>query len=88
LGVVGQHDFGVDSLDINRSGKLIASAAGDTAVKFWNINYLAEVEVATVKTNKEKDLKNNLPSSEQANRGSFFADMTAPDDAGGSHDDN
>ena len=75
LGVVGQHDVSVESLDICNDGTFIASAgAAGEHIKFWNIKYIEEVEVACRKRRKRKD-EHNFPSSGVANAGDFFADL-------------
>lgn len=72
LGVIGQHPFAVESLDISGDGRLIASCSHDQTVKFWNIKYLADVQVnGKVKADKTKRA-HNLPSSRFNNPGDFF----------------
>jgi len=46
LGVVGQHedDLPVEILDVNTSGELVASGSHDNRVKFWNVQYLEEMD--------------------------------------------
>jgi len=45
-GVVGQHegDFPVERLDVNTSGEIVASVSHDNRVKFWNVQYLEEMD--------------------------------------------
>jgi len=45
-GVVGQHegDFPVERLDVNTSGEIVASASHDNKIKFWNVQYLEEMD--------------------------------------------
>lgn len=75
LGVVGQHDFSVECLDVSHNGALIASAAaaGDF-VKFWNIKYIEEIEVKCTKKKKKK-AELNLPSSSVRNAKDFYAGL-------------
>jgi len=46
LGVVGQHesDLPVEILDVNTTGEVVASASHDNRVKFWNVQYLEEMD--------------------------------------------
>ncbi|KAK3917661.1 WD repeat-containing protein 55-like protein [Frankliniella fusca] len=75
LGIVGQHDFEVECLDISHDGKLVASAAAaGNEVKFWNIKYIEEVKVSCQKK-KKRTLEQNLPSSSVRNRGDFFSGL-------------
>ena len=75
LGIVGQHDFSVECLDVSTDGTLIASAAAAGGhVKFWNIKYIEEIEVNCKKKKKRKP-ELNLPSSSVRNAGDFFADL-------------
>lgn len=75
LGIVGQHDFSVECLDVSNDGGLIASAAAAGGyVKFWNIKYIEEIQVSCTKKKKKK-AELNLPSSSVRNAGDFFADL-------------
>lgn len=82
LGIVGQHDFSVECLDISRKGSIIASAAAAGGfVKFWNIKYIEDTEVARAKKKKKtktKPVEHNLPSSQVRNTREFFADLAGP----------
>ncbi|KAJ1525945.1 hypothetical protein ONE63_009131 [Megalurothrips usitatus] len=77
LGVVGQHSFSVECLDISNDGKIVASAAAAGGhVKFWNIKYLEEMEIFCKRQKKKKyKAENNLPSSKVRNAADFFTDM-------------
>lgn len=83
LGIVGQHDFSVECLDISHEGSIIASAAAAGGfVKFWNIKYIEETEVVREKKKKKKakasQREHNLPSSQVRNTSDFFADLAGP----------
>ncbi|XP_034241409.1 WD repeat-containing protein 55 homolog [Thrips palmi] len=85
LGIVGQHDFAIECLDISNNGTIIASsAAAGGFVKFWNIKYIEETQVIRDNFNKKKKKKkpklneHNLPSSQCRNKGEFFADLAGP----------
>ncbi|KAJ9581790.1 hypothetical protein L9F63_003859 [Diploptera punctata] len=54
LGVVGQHQFAVESLDISYDGEFIASCSHDQVIRFWNIKYFEEVAVDGRKKAKKK----------------------------------
>lgn len=78
LGVVGQHDLCVESLDISSDGTIIASSGYDNDVKFWNIQYFEDFEKVTSKHNKHnkrKEMEFNLPSSKRKNVAEFFSDL-------------
>lgn len=76
LGIVGQHNFPVEQMDISGNGELLASISHDSKIKFWNIKYLEDVKVnEREKTDKKKILSHNLPSSNEANPADFFAEM-------------
>ncbi|XP_078049196.1 WD repeat-containing protein 55 homolog [Augochlora pura] len=76
LGIVGQHNFSVEAIDINSDGTLIASSSLNNDIKFWNVQYFETLDVANrVKGGKQKQLKYNLPSSKVDNASSFFSDL-------------
>ncbi|XP_076646887.1 WD repeat-containing protein 55 homolog [Halictus rubicundus] len=76
LGIVGQHNFPIEAIDINNDGTLIASSSHNNDIKFWNVQYFETLDVANrVKGGKQKQLKHNLPSSKVDNAASFFADL-------------
>lgn len=76
LGIVGQHDFSVEALDISNDGILIASSSHNNDIKFWNVQYFETLNVTEpIKGGKQKWLKHNLPSSQINNRSDFFADL-------------
>ncbi|KAL6426158.1 hypothetical protein ACFW04_009013 [Cataglyphis niger] len=76
LGIVGQHDFSVETLDISNNGTLIASSSHNNDIKFWNVQYFETLNVTeSVKGGKQKWFKHNLPSSEINNRSDFFAEL-------------
>ncbi|XP_052122080.1 WD repeat-containing protein 55 homolog [Frankliniella occidentalis] len=78
LGIVGQHDFEVECLDISNDGTLVASAAAAGGhIKFWNIKYIEEVKISCQKKKKRKS-ELNLPSSTVRNRGDFFSGLAGP----------
>ncbi|EFN68154.1 WD repeat-containing protein 55 [Camponotus floridanus] len=76
LGIVGQHDFSIEALDISNDGILIASSSHNNDIKFWNVQYFETLNITEpVKGGKQKWLKHNLPSSEINNRSDFFAEL-------------
>lgn len=76
LGVVGQHNFPIEALDVNRDGTLIASSSHDNDIKFWNVEYLENFNTfKRRKGNKQQQMKHNLPSSKVDNASDFFADL-------------
>ncbi|XP_029664389.1 WD repeat-containing protein 55 homolog [Formica exsecta] len=76
LGIVGHHDFSIETLDISNNGTLIASSSHNNDIKFWNVQYFETLNVTeSVKGGKQKRLKHNLPSSEINNRSDFFAEL-------------
>lgn len=76
LGVVGQHDFSIEALDVNCDGTLIASSSHDNDVKFWNVQYFETLNVADrVKGGKREQLNHNLPSSKVDTASNFFSDL-------------
>ncbi|EFN81169.1 WD repeat-containing protein 55 [Harpegnathos saltator] len=77
LGIVGQHDFSVEALDICNDGTLIASTSShNNDIKFWNVQYFETLNVTEpVKGGKQKRLVHNLPSSQVSNPSDFFAEL-------------
>lgn len=78
LGIVGQHSFSVENVDISNNGKFIASSSHNNDIKFWNIEYFEEFERIShkhKKHNKRKELEHNLPSSKRKNVSEFFSDL-------------
>lgn len=76
LGVVGQHDFSVEALDISNDGTLIASTSHNNDIKFWNVQYFETLNVnEPIKGGKQKRLLHNLPSSQANNPSDFFAEL-------------
>lgn len=76
LGIVGQHDLSIETLDVNRDGTLIASSSHNNDIKFWNVQYFETLNVTEpVKGGKQKQLKHNLPSSKIDNASNFFSDL-------------
>lgn len=76
LGVVGQHNFSVEALDISNDGTLVASSSHDNDIKFWNVQYFETLNVTEPKKGgKRKWLEHNLPSSQIHNRSDFFAEL-------------
>lgn len=76
LGVVGQHSMSVEKIDISNNGHYIASFSHNNDIKFWNSLYFEDIEVRNKKSNKRKDIRNNLPSSKMTNVSDFFAGMS------------
>ncbi|XP_026475749.1 WD repeat-containing protein 55 homolog [Ctenocephalides felis] len=79
LGVVGQHNLFVESMDISNDGTIIASSSHNNDIKFWNIQYFEDYEKANTKEkhNKKKEMKKNLPSSKMKDASDFFAGFAA-----------
>ncbi|XP_011638451.1 WD repeat-containing protein 55 homolog [Pogonomyrmex barbatus] len=76
LGIVGQHNFSVETLDVSNDGTLIASSSHNNDIKFWNVQYFETLNVTEpAKGGKRKWLEHNLPSSQINNRSDFFAEM-------------
>ncbi|XP_066999095.1 WD repeat-containing protein 55 homolog isoform X2 [Anabrus simplex] len=76
LGIVGQHQFSIESMDISNDGYLISSFSHDNTIKFWNIKYFEDVEVnEKEKSKKRKDMSHNLPSSKYKNPSDFFSGL-------------
>lgn len=77
LGIVGQHDFSVETLDISNDGTLIASSSHNNDIKFWNVQYFESLNITkfAVKGGKQKRLVYNLPSSQINNPSDFFAEL-------------
>jgi WD40 repeat protein len=76
LGVVGQHQLSVESLDISCDGQFIASCSHDQKIKFWNIKYLEDIQVDGKKKAKKTEINRNLPSSKCPNVSDFFSGLT------------
>ncbi|KAL3281159.1 hypothetical protein HHI36_004377 [Cryptolaemus montrouzieri] len=80
LGIVGQHDFPIENVDICNNGKFIASSSHKNDVQFWNIQYFEDFEKVShkhKKHEKKKELSNNLPSSKYGNASDFFSDLVS-----------
>ncbi|XP_012279837.1 WD repeat-containing protein 55 homolog [Orussus abietinus] len=76
LGVVGQHKFSIEALDVCNDGTLIASCSHDNEVKFWNVKYFETLDASEpIKGGKQKRMKHNLPSSKVDNAKDFFANL-------------
>ncbi|XP_053995868.1 WD repeat-containing protein 55 homolog isoform X2 [Hylaeus anthracinus] len=76
LGVAGQHNFSIETLDVNSDGTLIASSSHNNDIKFWNVQYFETLNVAErVRGGKQKQLKHNLPSSKIDDASNFFSDL-------------
>lgn len=66
----------VETMDVSNDGTLIASASHDNDVKFWNVEYFETLNnQVPKKSNKNKQLKHNLPSSKVNNASDFFSDL-------------
>ncbi|XP_013109763.1 WD repeat-containing protein 55 homolog [Stomoxys calcitrans] len=82
LGVVGQHNMPIESLDINSTGELIASSSHNNDVRFWNVKYFEDF--GDIKYNEKhnsfKEKRHNLPSSKFANASDFFSDLAKEED--------
>ncbi|KAG6796996.1 WD repeat-containing protein 55 [Apis mellifera caucasica] len=77
LGIVGQHNLSIETLDINSNGNLIASSSHDNDIKFWNVQYFETLDVnkQCIKGGRQRQLKCNLPSSKIDNASTFFSDL-------------
>lgn len=76
LGVVGQHQLPVESLDISHDGQFIASCSHDQNIKFWTVKYFEDIQVDGKRKAKKAELHNNLPSSKCTNVSDFFSGLT------------
>nr|XP_018910185.1 PREDICTED: WD repeat-containing protein 55 homolog [Bemisia tabaci] len=75
LGIVGQHELAVDSLDISYDGQYVASSSADLKLRFWPIAYFQDIEISH-KDKATKAKKNfNLPSSKAVNPSNFFSGL-------------
>lgn len=88
VGIVGQHKvFGIENMSVSSDGSLLASCSMDDVVRFWNIEYLYDVEVDDRKKgNKKINRGFNLESSKRRNRFEFYSDLPEvmeSDDEGG-----
>lgn len=77
LGIVGQHEMAIESLDISWDGELIASCSHNNEIRFWNVTYFENFSDIKYneKHNPYKEKSHNLPSSKYSNAGDFFADL-------------
>lgn len=75
LGVVGQHQLSVESLDISNDGQFIASCSHDQKIKFWNVKYFEDIQVDGKKKAKKAELHHNLASSKCVNVSDFFSGL-------------
>jgi len=91
LGVVGHHEdeFPIERLDVNTTGEIVASISHDNRVKFWNVQYLEEMDYnkqrkpgilsktvvrsKSKKRNELKEVEHQLPSSSRGNKKEFFS---------------
>ncbi|SPP88430.1 WD repeat-containing protein 55 homolog [Drosophila guanche] len=82
LGVVGQHNMPIESLDINTNGELLASSSHNNDVRFWNVKYFEDFGDIKYndKHNAYKEKRHNLPSSKCTNASDFFSDLTKEDE--------
>ncbi|XP_059617255.1 WD repeat-containing protein 55 homolog [Phlebotomus argentipes] len=71
LGVVGQHNLAVETMDISNTGEFIASSSHDNDVRFWNIKYFEDFDDDM----PAKDAGYNLPSSKYTNARDFFSGL-------------
>ncbi|EDW81631.1 uncharacterized protein Dwil_GK12179 [Drosophila willistoni] len=89
LGVVGQHNMPIESMDINTNGELLASSSHNNDVRFWNVKYFEDF--GDIKYNEKhnayKDKRHNLPSSKCTNASDFFADLAKEDNNDNENDD-
>nr|Q294Y7.2 RecName: Full=WD repeat-containing protein 55 homolog [Drosophila pseudoobscura pseudoobscura] len=89
LGVVGQHNMPIESLDINTSGELLASSSHNNDVRFWNVKYFEDFGDIKYndKHNAYKEKRHNLPSSKCTNASDFFSDLTKEDEDNADNND-
>jgi len=91
LGVVGHHEdeFPIEKLDVNTNGEIVASLSHDNRVKFWNVQYLEEMDYnkqrkpgvlaknvvrsKSKKRNELREVEHQLPSSSRGNKKEFFS---------------
>lgn len=90
IGVVGQHKFPVERMDISTCGQYIATSSHDGRVRFWNISYfenpdiVAQAPAKKSARNKKRSMRKEkltfqLPSSKKRNKGDFFAGLADPE---------
>ncbi|RZF48543.1 hypothetical protein LSTR_LSTR011158 [Laodelphax striatellus] len=70
LGVIGQHQMSVDSLDISHDGTYVASCSLDEKISFWPVDFFNDIDL-----NVGIDKNTNLPSSQITDQKTFFADL-------------
>ncbi|KAK0159647.1 hypothetical protein PV327_010741 [Microctonus hyperodae] len=76
LGIVGQHNFPIESIDVSNNGALIATSSHDNLIKFWNVQYFETMNLQEqIKGGKQVQMKYNLPSSKINNPSDFFKDL-------------
>lgn len=78
LGIVGQHNMAVETMDICNTGEFMASSSHDNDIRFWNIKYFEDFQGETnagerVKVAREEAV--NLPSSKFTTSTNFFAGL-------------
>jgi len=71
LGVLGHHgNLGIQSLTVSHDGEIVASAAGEKTVKFWDVS---ELRHADDPSPREKSRKRKLDNGDDRN--DFFDDL-------------
>lgn len=85
IGVIGNHRFPVERLDILSCGHYVASSSHDGRVRFWNISFFEDPNLDVLEQTTKKSVRNkkrslrkekmgfHLPSSGRKNKGDFFA---------------
>ena len=85
IGVIGNHRFHIERLDISSCGHFVASSSHDGRVRFWNISFFEDPNVDVLEQTTKKSVRNkkrslrkekmgfHLPSSGRKNKGDFFA---------------
>jgi len=88
LGVIGHHEdeFPIVRLQVNTTGKMVASIGQDNRVRFWNVTYLEEMDynkqkrpgILPVRSKSKKqqqlrEAKHQLPSSSRGNKKEFLS---------------
>jgi len=85
IGVIGNHRFPIERLDISSCGHYVASSSHDGRVRFWNISFFEDPDLDVLEQTTKKSVRNkkrslrkekmgfHLPSSGRKNKGDFFA---------------
>lgn len=67
---LGKHNKGIESMDINWNGELIATSSHNNDLRFWSVKFLEDLGDL-----RPKHKPDTLPSTNYSNPGNFFADL-------------